>query len=39
LIGFLLLHRIETTDRHPGLMLATLGAVILICCVLEGMLP
>ena len=38
-IGTLLLAGIETTDRHPGVMLAALGSVIVLAGVLEGLLP
>jgi hypothetical protein len=38
-IRFLLLHRIEWTDQHPGLMLACVIALMLLGGVLEGLLP
>jgi hypothetical protein len=38
LIGWLLLHRIEWTDRHPGLMFAGMAATILLCGVMEKLL-
>lgn len=38
-IGTLLLHRIEVTDAHPHVMLACLGAVLLLGCVLDKVLP
>lgn len=39
MIRYLLLHRIEWTDRHPGLMLALLGLVTVAALSLEGALP
>ncbi|MFC5550747.1 hypothetical protein [Massilia aerilata] len=38
-VGFLLLHRIEWTDRHPGLMLVAVGLLIVLSSVLEEVLP
>jgi hypothetical protein len=39
LIGWLLLNRIEVTDRHPGLMFAGLAATILLAGLPEGVMP
>jgi hypothetical protein len=39
MIRFFLLHRIEWTDEHPGLMFACLGAAILLAGVLESVMP
>lgn len=39
IIGFLLLHRIEVTDRHPGVMLVCVGALIVLAGVLEKVMP
>lgn len=38
MLRFLLLHRIEVTDRHPGLMLACVGALIVLERILEEVL-
>ena len=38
MIRFLLLYRIEDTDRHPGLMLAAVGALIVLHGALEQLL-
>lgn len=38
LIGFLLLHRIEWSNRHPGLMLVAVGLLIVLQSVLEQLL-
>ena len=39
IIGFLLLHRIEVTDRNPGVMLACVGALIVLAGVMEQVWP
>lgn len=39
LIGTLLLGGVEWTDRHPVVMFAALGALIVLAGVLEGLLP
>ena len=39
MLRFLLLHRIEETDRHPGLMLACVGVLILLEGVFEQVMP
>lgn len=39
MIRFLLLHRIDATDRNPGLMLAGLLATLVVGCCLQGLLP
>jgi hypothetical protein len=39
MVRFLLLHRIEWTDRHPGLMLACIGALIVAEGMLEQVMP
>ena len=39
MIRFFLLHRIEVTDEHPVVMLACLGATVLLAGVLDGLLP
>jgi hypothetical protein len=36
MIRFLLLYRIDWTDRHPGLMLAAVGALIVLAGVMEA---
>lgn len=36
MIRFLLLHRIDLTDRHPNLMLAALGILIVLRGALES---
>jgi hypothetical protein len=38
-IGFVLLHKIEVTDRHPGVMLALAALVILAGAALEQVMP
>jgi hypothetical protein len=38
-IGFLLLHRIEETDRYPGVWLALLVAVILLASAIAPSVP
>lgn len=35
MLRFPLLHRIEWTDRHPGLMFAAMGALLLLNAALE----
>jgi hypothetical protein len=35
MIRFLLLHRIEWTDKHPGLMLAVVGALVFLTGALD----
>jgi len=37
MLHFLLLHRIEWTDRHPGLMFAVMGVAIALNAVLENL--
>lgn len=39
MIRLLLLYRIEVTDDHPVLMLACLGAMVVLAGVLEGVMP
>jgi hypothetical protein len=39
MLRFLLLHRIEVTDRHSGLMLAGVALLILLEGVLEQVMP
>ena len=39
MLRFLLLYRIEWTDRHPGLMLACLGALVVLEGLLEQVMP
>ncbi len=39
IVGFLLLHRIDATDRHPNVMLAGLAATLILGCCLQGLLP
>lgn len=39
MIRFLLLHRIDETDQHPGLMFAGLAATIVLAGLLQGLLP
>jgi hypothetical protein len=39
LIGWILLHRIEVTDRHPVLMFVGLFATLVVGCCLQGLLP
>jgi hypothetical protein len=39
MIRFLLLHRIEWTDRHPGLMLALAFAAICLASALDPSVP
>lgn len=38
MIRFLLLHRIDLTDRHPNVMLAALAALIVLRAALESVL-
>jgi hypothetical protein len=38
-IGFLLLYRMEWCERHPGVMFAALGALIVLAGVLEKVMP
>lgn len=38
-IGFILLHRIDLTDQHPGVMLALVALVILVGGALEQAMP
>jgi len=38
-VGFLLLHRIEWTDRYPGLMLVAIGLLFVLARILEEVLP
>jgi len=39
MIRFLLLYRIDATDRHPNVMLAGLAATLILGCCLQGLLP
>ncbi len=38
-VAFLLLHRVEWTDRYPALMLVCMGVLLVLASILESVLP